>query len=387
MIRAGGVVTRREARAIGRLKHFGIVAVVGLAVTFGVTPAVAAASGWLVQETFNPVGTGPNLKSVSCTSSTACTAVGSYFSSETKPLAERWNGTSWVAQTVPAPEGSKSGVAIAVSCASSTFCTLVGEYESLTPLVEHWNGTSWTIQVTPKLENVVLKGISCPTVSSCTAVGYQQPANKSENPVRPVVEHWNGSAWTIQETPKLLHGELLGVSCTSASACTATGLLGNAALVERWNGTTWAVQETPEIAGAIHVALDAVSCTNVCIATGTSDENTLAERWDGISWTVLVTPNPTGGKHNELLAVSCMSKSCTATGRYFTPGKIYAVTLAEYWNGGTWTIQETPAPENQLPEGGSGLKGVSCTSATACEAVGSYLESTGKEVTLGEVHS
>ena len=72
MIRVGGVVTRREARAIRQLKHFGIAAVVGLAVTFGVTPAVAAASGWLVQETFTPAGTGVSLKAVSCTSSTAC---------------------------------------------------------------------------------------------------------------------------------------------------------------------------------------------------------------------------------------------------------------------------------------------------------------------------
>ena len=38
---------------------------------------------------------------MSCTSATACTAVGYNAKSTFAPLVERWNGASWVVQTVP----------------------------------------------------------------------------------------------------------------------------------------------------------------------------------------------------------------------------------------------------------------------------------------------
>jgi hypothetical protein len=42
-------------------------------------------------------------------------------------------------------------------------------------------------------------------------------------------------------------------------------------------------------------------------------------------------------------------------------------TLAETWNGATWTIQSTPDPTGA---GGDAPAGVSCTNSTACTAVG-----------------
>ncbi len=60
----------------------------------GASAAVAAASGWSIQTTPNPAG-GSNsiLNGVSCTSASACTAVGNYSNgTATVTLAERWNG-------------------------------------------------------------------------------------------------------------------------------------------------------------------------------------------------------------------------------------------------------------------------------------------------------
>jgi hypothetical protein len=42
-------------------------------------------------------------------------------------------------------------------------------------------------------------------------------------------------------------------------------------------------------------------------------------------------------------------------------------TLAERWNGSSWTVQTTPSPVGSY---GSGLAGVSCTSLSTCNAVG-----------------
>ena len=92
---------------------------------------------------------------VSCTSGTACTAVGHYTNSAgvQVTLAEIWNGSSWAIQSTPNPSGAKNPVLNAVSCTSSTACTAVGSYTNSagtdSTLAERRNGTSWTIQSTP----------------------------------------------------------------------------------------------------------------------------------------------------------------------------------------------------------------------------------------------
>jgi hypothetical protein len=42
-----------------------------------------------------------------------------------------------------------------------------------------------------------------------------------------LVEHWNGSKWSVQATPNpssASSSQLEGISCTSATRCTAAGL-------------------------------------------------------------------------------------------------------------------------------------------------------------------
>jgi hypothetical protein len=63
----------------------------------------------------------------------------------------------------------------------------------------------------------------------------------------------------VQSTPNpsgALFSELNGVSCASASACTAVGYYGisfngftynEGTLAEAWNGTTWVIQPTPSL--------------------------------------------------------------------------------------------------------------------------------------------
>ena len=68
-----------------------------------------------------------------------------------------------------------------------------------------------------------------------------------------LAESRNGTMWTVQPTPSpagATFSYLSGVSCTSASACTAVGYFGNSAgnilnLAEGWNGTRWTIESTP----------------------------------------------------------------------------------------------------------------------------------------------
>ena len=208
---------------------------------------------WSIQPTPNPAGaTYSELNGVSCASKT-CTAVGA---SNTGPLgdltlAERWNGTRWSIQPTPNPAGSSGSFLNGVSCASTTACTAVGSY-NYRQLVERWNGKRWSVRQTPSPAGAVssaLNGVSCASSKACTAVGsytlgagcstFQAPCSGL-----PLVERWNGISWSIQRTPNpagATYSELNGVSCASKTACTAVGnyiVNGGAelTLVERWNG-------------------------------------------------------------------------------------------------------------------------------------------------------
>ncbi len=112
----------------------------------------------------------------------------------------------------------------------------------------------------------------------------------------------------------------------------------------------------------------------------TAPVTTLAEAWDGTNWKILPTPNPAGATGSQLNGVSCTSPTaCTAVGYYFNSAGD-AVPLAERWDGSSWTIQTTP---NNGADPFSGLYGVSCTSATACTAVGASVD-VNVAATLGE---
>src|SRR6202030_1256015 len=87
--------------------------------------------------------------SVSCPSKDACTAVGLAdpgVTSGSTDLAERWNGTAWSVQNMPAaPQG---GSLVLVSCPTATACTAVGR-TSTGFFAEGWNGSAWSSRGTP----------------------------------------------------------------------------------------------------------------------------------------------------------------------------------------------------------------------------------------------
>ena len=89
---------------------------------------------------------------------------------------------------------------------------------------------------------------------------------------------------------------------------------------------------------------------------------TLAESWNGSSWTVQPTPTPEGSLYANLDAVSCASSTdCTAVG--YNSG---SSAIAEGWNGTTWSLELTPYPDGPPND----LAGVSCGSPNSCTAVG-----------------
>jgi hypothetical protein len=339
---------------------------------------------WRVQPTPSPAGSA-FLSGVACTSSSACTAVGG---SDAGTLAEQWDGTTWRTQATPNPPQG-GGFLDGVACISPSACTAVGN-SNVGNLAEQWNGTSWRIQPTANpagAQFAFLNTVACASHSACTAAGaYISAAGAFHT----LAERWDGTSWRIQPTPRLPGGVmslLIGVACTSATGCLAVGysnpsVFNNqspATLAEQWNGSTWRVRATPNPPGAAAGNLNAASCVSpsACIAVGNTSNSrgtslTLAQRWNGRNWRIQPTPSPASG--GNLLGVSCPSQSsCVAVGGHGNPNTgVPPGTLAERWNGRDWRIQPTPNP----PGGGWFLSAVSCTSPSACTAVGGRLEPT-----------
>jgi hypothetical protein len=104
----------------------------------------------------------------------------------------------------------------------ATSCTAVGQYYPAfggqLPLVEHWNGTTWIIQQVPFVKYAIglLGGVSCPTASDCVAVGSYGTFNQNTNLF---AVRWNGSQWSLQTLPTPAGTSFLlnSVSCPSAT--------------------------------------------------------------------------------------------------------------------------------------------------------------------------
>ncbi len=303
---------------------------------------------WHIQPTANVKGTtGPEFYGVSCPSARACTAVGIAFDTATSQdvnLAEAWNGRSWRVQAIPGPTSGTDPALYAVSCTSASACTAVGFYGNAaglpTAMAERWNGKAWRIQaIPPAAQSTWLFGVSCSAARACTAVGYQYNGTNT----LPLAEAWDGTTWRVQPVPlppEATAGALRAVSCTSPGACTATGtsfLASGPTLAERWNGKDWRVQATPNPAnyrassGA--VTLDGVSCTSAtaCTASGEYSPGGAAayflEAWNGKGWRLATVPVPVGFVSGALLGMSCRCGLCTAVGAW-RGGPIPQATLA-----------------------------------------------------------
>jgi hypothetical protein len=293
--------------------------------------------------------------------------------------------SAWTFQAFPLPAGAQGAEGDSVSCLSATDCTAAGIADGpRTPNVEQWNGSNWTAQELPLPAGqnfAQVNEISCVPGGSCMATGEY---TESEGTVVMFAEHWNGTAWTPQTVPSpgTSAATLAGVSCGSATSCVAVGNyftsdFNPVPLAEHWNGTGWAPQAAPLPSGATTGRFYAVSCTSArnCVATGdwvndtTSLGGSLAEQWNGSTWTLLTTQPAPGGAFGFLGAVSCRSAAnCTATGAYGADTNT-SLPMAQHWNGSTWTLETVPVPGGTQ---GAELAGVSCPTATRCTATGWY---------------
>ena len=322
--------------------------------------------------------------------------------SETTPLALPAQ-SEWSIVHSPNETGPVSNGILSTTCTSPSDCWAVG-YGYTSPrglpqtLIEHWDGSSWTIVPSPNsdvTQGNKLNGVTCASASECWAVGYYTDYNAYLD--NTLIEHWDGTAWTIVPSPNVnftvISGvengnQLNGVTCASASSCWAVGQFGqfnlaiggsSGTLIEHWDGASWSIVSSPNPALVDGSAndLQSVICAlgDDCWAVGyyldptIGSPQTLIEHWDGNVWAKVNSPNPVGSSGSVLTSVTCVSASdCWAVGFYSNGFTV--LTLIEHWDisSSSWTTVISP---NDPIAVYNFLYGVACASASDCWAVGS----------------
>ncbi len=213
-------------------------------------------SGFVVVLGATAASSAATLGAVSCLNASLCYAAGSTGTDLDQALVEQWNGSSWSASTpVPPATGITEIQILGMSCGSTSTCMVVGQAESGSPTVTYslqLTGGVWYGVVTPSpsgVDSAQLASVSCVGASFCTAVGSTELSGTPE--FENLIETWNGTSWTLlpltPSTPPTYASFLGGVSCFSATSCTAVGGMWTnstpniSTVVLNWDGQSWTV--------------------------------------------------------------------------------------------------------------------------------------------------
>ena len=280
-----------------------------------------------------------------------------------EPLAEHWNGRAWtvVPTPSPGPQGSGAGADLyGIAAVSARDVWAVGGTNGDKTWIVHWDGTAWTRVPSPnpgQSASAQLNGVAAASGSSAWAVGGYTSLATGKS--LPLIEHWDGRAWTLAPSPAIRGGTaLLGVAAVSPDSAWAVGVGG---LIEHWDGRAWTMVPSPDLAGGGMLRAVAALSPDSAWAVGArslrpgQSLTSLIEHWDGRAWTLV--PSPAAG---ELTAVTAASPdNAWAVGSVSVGSGDTAV--IEHWDGKAWTWPPgfcsspsgpgCPLPASQPPAG------------------------------------
>ena len=169
-------------------------------------------------------------------------------------LIEHWNGTKW--SLVSSPNvGSpfySLGEARAISANDIWAVGSASDTRNVFhTLVEHWDGTQWNIVRSPNVgsNNNFLNSVTTVSVNDVWAVGT---STNNSHINKTLIEHWDGTQWSVVRSPNGgSSNNFLGeVSAASANDIWTVGAYNNTnnvslTLIEHWNGSKWSIVPSP----------------------------------------------------------------------------------------------------------------------------------------------
>jgi hypothetical protein len=251
------------------------------------------------------------------------------------PLAVHWNGSSWTIVPTPTQTGGSKSTLNGVVDLSASNAWAVGRSRSATALAEHWNGSAWSVVPVPTPAGAAssqLAAISALSPTNIWAVGSVVNIVNTAVQNRTLVEHWNGAAWSIVPARNATTSNLLtGVAAVAANNVWAVGYTittdgtnqPDRTLIEHWNGTSWSIVASPTVASNDTLTgVAARSATDIWAVGFRQDRSgaipinrTLTEHWNGSAWSVVASPN-VGANDNLLNAVAAVPGDVWAVGSW-----------------------------------------------------------------------
>jgi hypothetical protein len=284
-------------------------------------------------------------------------------------------------RTPPAPKLGKDSQIFGTATYSNHDAWGVGDSVllgcDLHPLIEHWNGRQWSRipANVPASWSADLWAVAVTSPANAWAVGgYQTRHARCNGPVsihpkpapksHPLVEHWNGSRWSILHIPydKHVDGILTSLSALSPSDIWASGSAswGSARysdtstrpLIERFDGRQWRIVRMPnqpikhrDIYQILAVSADDVWIVgdhwNPHVGPHTIWVKTLIEHWNGAQWSIVPSPN-TSCHQNVLGSIHITGPHdgwATGGGNYCRPHASPGNrSFRLHWNGIRWAL-------------------------------------------------
>jgi hypothetical protein len=244
-----------------------------------------------------------------------------------EPLGLHWNGSAWsVSSGLTSALGS--GLGVGVADISSTDAYAIGydngSDDGQFAELAQWNGTAWSSVTLPQPANalsVALNAISANGPDDVWIVGtYEDEISSDFLPDEPYALHWNGTAWSVVAMPLVgssnvnAYDDLDAVQVNSPTDVWAVGgsgvagSVGGSTLIEHWNGTAWSIVSSPSPGSDGNLtgvttsnASSSVWAVGYDIPAGASAPQTLTLNWNGSAWSTVTSPDV--GSDDELYAV------------------------------------------------------------------------------------
>jgi hypothetical protein len=214
------------------------------------------------------------------------------------PFLETWNGSAWTTNyNLPDPPGPAEGDLTTISATSNSDVWIAGSYDpayssqSYDNYSLHWNGSTWTEIAMPlppgsdPLFDYQINAIDAISATNVWAVGesgdnvtHYDGSGGGGTPSGTVIEHYNGTRWSIVSSPATGSvPSLSGVAAISGSNVWAAGTAGGRTLTEHWNGSAWATVASPDPGSPDDLtSISAPAGTGTVWAAGASSSGTLA---------------------------------------------------------------------------------------------------------------
>ncbi|HEV2238848.1 MAG TPA: hypothetical protein VGR57_19470 [Ktedonobacterales bacterium] len=222
------------------------------------------------------------------------------------------------------------------------------------PLIEHWDGQAWRIAPSPAFtQSAQINDLVALAADNAWAVGSQLAGDFEHTHGEPLIEHWDGHAWTQVADDTAAYPDSGSLNKIAALAPNDMWAAGGTDLIQHWDGGAWRVVAHPTVRwtggnrGNTDVqfgALAALAPNDVWVAASAPDPTFL--HWDGARWRAVPGADLGSGLFRANIPLAGMS--AVAPDDIWLAGRINGLVTAalfEHWDGHQWSVVDgAPAP-------------------------------------------